>query len=59
MLDNTSTVFIDEDADGNAYAGDYDESIYEQYGPKNEVYLASGQVQLYLKLLTMAIIMSD
>ncbi len=47
MLDSSSTVFIDEDADGNAYAGAYDESIYEQYGPKNEVYLAAGQAIVF------------
>ena len=47
MLDSNSTVFIDEDADGNAYAGAYDESTYEQYGPKNEVYLAAGQAIVF------------
>lgn len=47
MLDSSSTVFIDEDANGNAYAGDYDESTYEQYGPKNEVYLAAGQAIVF------------
>lgn len=47
MLDSSSTVFIDEDADGNAYAGDYDENIYEQYGPKNEVYLAANQAIVF------------
>lgn len=47
MLDSSSTVFIDEDADGNAYAGAYDESTYEQYGPKNEVYLAAGQAIVF------------
>lgn len=47
MLDSSSTVFIDEDADGNAYAGAYDESTYEQYGPKNEVYLSAGQAIVF------------
>lgn len=47
MLDSSSTVFIDEDAEGNAYAGAYDESTYEQYGPKNEVYLATGQAIVF------------
>ena len=47
MLDSSSTVFIDEDAEGNAYAGAYDESTYEQYGPKNEVYLAAGQAIVF------------
>lgn len=47
MLDSSSTVFIDEDANGNAYAGAYDESTYEQYGPKNEVYLAAGQAIVF------------
>lgn len=47
MLDSNSTVFIDEDADGNAYVGAYDESTYEQYGPKNEVYLAAGQAIVF------------
>lgn len=47
MLGSSSTVFIDEDANGNAYAGAYDESTYEQYGPKNEVYLAAGQAIVF------------
>lgn len=47
MLDSSSTVFIDEDEDGNAYAGKYDETTYEQYGPKNEVYLAAGQAIVF------------
>lgn len=47
MLDSSSTVFIDEDEDGNAYAGKYDETTYEQYGPKNEVYLADGQAIVF------------
>lgn len=47
MLNSSSTVFIDEDEDGNAYAGKYDETTYEQYGPKNEVYLAAGQAIVF------------
>lgn len=47
MLESSSTVFIDEDANGNAYEGAYDESTYEQYGPKNEVYLAAGQAIVF------------
>ncbi len=47
MLDSSSTVFIDEDEDGNAYAGKYDKTTYEQYGPKNEVYLAAAQAIVF------------
>lgn len=43
LLQSGNMAFIDEDADGNAAAGDYTESEIGKLAPKNEIYLGKGQ----------------
>lgn len=43
LLQSGNMEFIDEDADGNAAAGDYTESEIGKLAPKNEIYLGKGQ----------------